>query len=162
MNSKNIAPVLESHFPTPSLHLELPIVAEVEKAIGAIFQPLAADLLPKIPRDILNPASADYFERTRKETFGMSLSELEKKKGGDVAWNAAKEPIDAIAALLKQEPSGPFFAGDKRSYADVMFVTVLHFIKFIDQKLFDRFCEGHDEFRKIYDEYSKYFKRDDH
>ena len=110
MDSKKIAYELEKQHPSPPLHLDSEVLAQIEQIIPRIQAPMAAVLMPQVAKNLLNPASAQYFEATRAVRFGMSLPELEKQKGGEQAWEKAKEPIMEIATLLKKE-GGPFFLG---------------------------------------------------
>lgn len=72
-------------------------------------------VMPLIPRNVLNPPSAEYFRETRAQRFGMSLDELESKEGGEKAWSNAKEPLDNLAKILR-ETEGPYFLGGKSTY----------------------------------------------
>lgn len=110
MDSKKIVDVLEESHPSPSLHLDSPILKKVEELISQCFTPLSPINLPRVPRFLLNPRSAEYFERTRGASFGMPLSQLEKEKGGESAWKAAEPKWKELATLLKAE-GGPFFMG---------------------------------------------------
>ena len=110
MDSHNIAAALEKAHPSPSLHLDSDIVKKVQALVPECITPLAPVFLPRIPRLLLNPPSAEYFERTREVRFGMPLSQLEKEKGGESAWEAAEVKWRELGALLKAE-GGPFFMG---------------------------------------------------
>jgi hypothetical protein len=111
MDSWPIAHELEKQYPSPSLHLDDPIVVRVRDDIVKVFGPLGPQLYPKVPRRILNKESADYFERTREVRFGMPLEQLEKEKGTEQNWVDVKEPAEEMAALLKKN-GGPFFLGN--------------------------------------------------
>jgi glutathione S-transferase len=111
MDSWPIAHELEKRYPSPSLHLHDPIVVRVRDHIAKVRAPLDAHLLPKIPRRILNKESAEYFELTREERFGMPLEQMEKEKGTEQSWVDIKEPAEEMAGLLKKN-AGPFFLGE--------------------------------------------------
>lgn len=113
MDSKIIAAEIEKQHPKPSLHLDSPAIPEAEAAVVKVMTPLVPVMMPQIPRNLLNPASVDYFERTRAERFGMSLSELEKTKGGEPAFQAAEQPLKDMAALIKRQ-GGPYILGKTR------------------------------------------------
>lgn len=102
---------IEKRYPSPSLHLDDPIVVKVRDDISKIAGPLTPELLPKVSRNLLNKSSYDYFERTRHERFGMPLRQLEQEKGGEQAWEAVKQPAKEFADLLKAN-GGPFFKGE--------------------------------------------------
>ena len=110
MDSRKIVDVLEEAHPSPSLHLDSPILKKVEELIPQCFMPLGPIVFPRISRFLLKPRSAEYFERTRGARFGMPLSQLEKEKGGESAWKAAEPKWKELATLLKAE-RGPFFMG---------------------------------------------------
>ena len=162
MTSEAIARTLDSYFPTPPLHLEVSIFPEVEETNTKIFKALTPTFIATIPKKMLNPSCAEYFEKTRTQRFGMSPVEIERQRGGDAAWAAAKEPMDAMVELLRRDSRGPFFEGETRTYADFLFVTMLHFLKQVDETVFERFCAYDEVFPKIYDAYEPYFRRDDH
>jgi glutathione S-transferase len=115
MDSKKIVERLERDYPSPPLYHDDPMVARVDAHINKIVMPLLGELLPKSARNLLNPSSAEYFERTRAEMLKMSLRELEKSKGGEKAWHAARLPIEEMAKLLA-ENEGKYFLGDKRKH----------------------------------------------
>lgn len=110
MDSRKIADVLEKEHPSPSLHLDSPIVKKVEELAPQCTTPLGPVFMPRIPRFVLNPPSAEYFERTRGARFDMTLSQLEKEKGGESAWKAVEPKWKELGNLLKAE-GGPFFMG---------------------------------------------------
>ena len=110
MDSRKIADVLEKKHPSPSLHLDSPILKKVEELAPQCVMPLGPVFIPRVPRFMLNSRSAEYFERTREARFGMSLSQLEKEKGGESAWKAAEPKWKELGTLLKAE-GGPFFMG---------------------------------------------------
>lgn len=132
----------------------------MEAAVGAVFGQLAAELIPGVPGALLNPPSAEYFERTRAHVFGMPLAELKSKKGGEVAWKAVETPLKEMAALLKEQ-GGPFCEGKEVSYADFVVVSFLQFLKSIDEAHFQRVCKLDEAFSKVYEASKEWVKRDD-
>lgn len=179
MDSKDIIARLEKDYPTPSLHLDSPLVPTVAAALGKVAGPLFPDILARVPRDVLNPSSAEYFQRTRKERFGLTLDDLKVEKGGDKAWGDAKEPLAELAALFK-DTTGPYILGDTReflniqdekyiemliilvlaSYADFHTVTFIHFLKRVGGGLYERFIAHDKVFEDLYNAYAPYFERD--
>lgn len=111
MDSWPIAHEIEKRYPTPSLHLDDPIVVKVRDKIGSLLGPLAPQWLPKVPRVLLNKPSADYFKLTREESFGMPLSQIEEEQGGEKNWEDVQKPAKEMADLLKKN-GGPFFLGN--------------------------------------------------
>lgn len=110
MDSRKIADVLEKEYPSPSLHLDSPILKKVEELAPQCITALVPVYIPRAPRYVLNPPSAEYFERTRAARFGMPLSQLENEKGGESAWKIAEPKWKELGSLLKAE-GGPFFMG---------------------------------------------------
>jgi len=115
MKSENIIGKIEKRFPEPSLHIDSPYHEQAIKAVQEAVLPCAADILPRVPGSLLNPSSAEYFERTRPARFGCSsLKEALEQKGGDPAWKAAEPAYEKVVAMLKQNPEGPYFMGTTR------------------------------------------------
>ena len=115
MDSRKIADVLEEAHPSPSLHLDSRILEKVEELIPQCLMPIGPIFFPRVPRFLLNPRSAEYFEHTRGASFGMPLSQLEREKGGENAWKAAEPKWKELTTLLKAE-GGPFFMGETGKY----------------------------------------------
>ena len=121
--------------------------------------PLAPVFVPRVQREVLNPPSAEYFKRTREARFGKSLEEL--AKGADEAWETSKPHIEEIAAMLKEDESGPYFMGKTVSYADFVLVSWM--------KMFDRIGQmgpilavDDKAFGTVYEACKKWFERDNH
>ncbi len=110
MDSRKIAAELEKQYPEPSLHLDSPILPKIEACVLNIVTPLRPVLMPRVPRNLLNAASVEYFERTREARFGMPLQQLEKEQGGDQAWEKATSPIKEVGDMLRAK-GGPFVLG---------------------------------------------------
>lgn len=159
MDSAKIAPELEKRYPSPSLHLDSPILPQVEEALASIEKALLAVWMPQLPRVLLRPKSIDYFESTRAIRFGMPLPEFEKVKGGEAGWAAAKPGFDKMATLLKQN-GGPFFMGNTLSYADIIFVTYIHFAKRLNKQDFERLLSHDESFGKLYQACGKWLEKD--
>ncbi|EKG14574.1 Glutathione S-transferase [Macrophomina phaseolina MS6] len=157
MDSWEIAKEIEKRYPQNSLRLD----SEPIPALAGVFAPLAGVLLPLVPRHVLTEKSQPYFNETRKERFGMSLDDYEKEKGGDQAWEAAKEPIAELATVLKKN-DGPYILGDQVSYADFVIVSFLHFAKTLGQDVYDRFVAHDKAFDDLYKASARWLERDDH
>ncbi|KAL9059338.1 MAG: hypothetical protein Q9162_001207 [Coniocarpon cinnabarinum] len=159
MDSKPIAAELEKRHPSPSLHLNSPLVSKVEELLPKIVRPLVPILLPATPRNLLNKPSFDFFQETRKQMFGMPLDEYEKQKGGEHVWDDAKPGFEQMASLL-HENEGPFFMGQTPSYADFILVSCIKWFQRIDDRFFQK-AVSHDEiFRKQFDACQKWMERD--
>ncbi|KAL5113750.1 hypothetical protein ACEQ8H_008362 [Pleosporales sp. CAS-2024a] len=160
MDSWPIAHKLEELYPTPSLHLHDPIVVTVRDQTSKIMTPLTGFTITRVPRNLLNPRSAEYFESTRKVRFGMPLSEVEEKWGTDEYWEEARGPVMQLVEWLK-EGGGPYFLGDMVSYADFIFVSAMHMMKRIDVNVFRRFLEFDAALPKLYDACKRWLEKDD-
>jgi hypothetical protein len=112
MDSDAIAARLERDHPSPSLHLDSPILAQVEEVLTKIQFPLMGVWMPRVP-SILNERSREYFERTRAERLGKSLEEFSKTNGGEEAWIEALPGIIALGELIRKE-GGPYVMGKER------------------------------------------------
>jgi len=161
MESRKIAAALEERYPDPPLHLDSPILPKVEAIIPKLTSPLAPINMPRVPRDILNPRSQEYFERTRAERFGMPLSEFEKSdKGGEVAWEGAAPHFKELADLLK-ENGGPYFMGSIPSYADFVVVSYFQFERRLgEEDIFGRIMKMDPSFPALYEACEEWLQRD--
>lgn len=110
MDSRAIATELERRYPTPSLHLDSDVLPEVEALIGKVMANMRGVLFSKGPYALMNEPSSEYFVRTREEKFGMSLAELDKKEGGEKAWERVKPVVGELGKLLRAK-GGPFVLG---------------------------------------------------
>lgn len=161
MDSRKIATELEQRYPSPSLHLDSPVLKQVEEMIPKLMMPLVAVLMPKIPRNILNPPSAEYFERTRAERFGKTLTELEKDSGGEKAWDQVGAPLKEMGDMLKAK-GGPFALGETVSYADFVIVAFLHFAKRVDEAIYEQLVGIEPALKMVYEASTPWLERDDH
>ena len=116
MDSRKIAFALEEQYPEPSLHLDSPVLPKVEACVAKAVMPLRAVILPPVPRNLLNTASVEYFERTREARFGMPLRQFETEHGGDKAWEEATPALKEAGELLRAN-GGPFFLGETGEWA---------------------------------------------
>jgi len=165
MDSASIAPALEKLQPERPLHFDDPAVARVQGAIGKIWsgnRGLRTICLPRVPRLILNPRSAEYFERTRAEQFGMTLAEVEKSENAKGAWEAAGAGLQELKALVKENGGGPFVLGEKVSYADFVLVSFFVFLRRLGEDLFERVMEVEEGFGELFKACEKWIERDDH
>ena len=113
MDSKTIARKLEAIQPEPPLYLDSPFTSEVDDTIMKMMKAIAPNLLHLVPKNILSPVSADYYNSSRQAMFGMSLDEVLKTKGGESAWEAGEHEAKGLIDMLKRE-SGPFLMGKTR------------------------------------------------
>ena len=116
MDSEPIAQRLEREYPEPSLHLDWPVLKEkVFPHAMKIVSETRPIWMPKVP-EILSDRGAEYFHRTRKEWFGITLDEMLKTEGQEVErWDRVKPDGKALGDLLR-ESGGPYFMGAEREY----------------------------------------------
>jgi hypothetical protein len=111
MDSKAIALRLEKDYPSPSMHMDSPILPKIEKILPSIQMPLRGVWCPKIATNLLNEPSREYFEQTREKRFGVPLAKLAETDGGEEAWMEALPGIKALGEVLKKK-GGPFVEGE--------------------------------------------------
>ncbi|GAB7350044.1 hypothetical protein MBLNU459_g0715t1 [Dothideomycetes sp. NU459] len=162
MDSAVIAPVLEELQASPPMHFDHPMTAKVQDAVLKAFTGLAPLILPAVARNLLNPGSKEYFEKTRAERFGMPLPELEKSDKAKNAWETAEAGLSELRDLLREDVSGPFFLGKEPSYADFVAVGAMQFMKRAQIHVFERYLDYDDALKTLYGACTKWLERDDH
>ena len=159
MDSKAIAQELERRHPSPSLHLDSPLLSQLEDTLlFEVARPSAGIWMPLVPRNLLNPRSAEYFYETRAPRVGP-LDQFEKEKGGETGWSAAKAGFDKLADLLKQN-RGPFVLGETPSYGDFVVVSYFYFLKRVDVQIFERALAQDESFPQLYRACEKWLQKD--
>lgn len=128
MDSRKIATRIETEHPSPSVHLESPILTTLESLMPRLLTPLRPVYLTTVPQNILSDASIEYWVTTRTKMVGKPLDELAQEQGGRQAWEAAQPVLHEVEALLR-ESEGPFFLGRTVSYADFVWVGFLIFLQ---------------------------------
>ncbi|KAH9213322.1 putative glutathione S-transferase [Leptodontidium sp. 2 PMI_412] len=161
MDSKPIAERLEKDYPSPSLYLDSPILEEVYPAIGKIAMPLRAVWLPRVPVNLLNERSSEYFHRTREQGIGKPLTQFMKEEGGEEAWVEALPAIKALGELVKKN-GGPYVMGKTPSYADFVVVGFLQFFKVIEEDMYQRLIKVDPALGEVYDACKPWLERDGH
>ena len=111
MDSSKIAVEIEKRFPQKPVLVNTPMQTKVQQAFSKMFPALMPDIVPRVPRDLLNPPSEEYFRRTREARWGMTFTEKENQ-GGEKAWKEAEPALNELARLL-QSNGGPFFEGSQ-------------------------------------------------
>lgn len=137
MESKEIAKEIEKRYPEPTVNLDAPQLAKLEKLIPQIQASIPGVYVPKVVKRLLNEASHEYWYKTREAKMGMPLDQLEREKGGQDAWNAAKPHLDEITAMLKEDSSGPYFLGRQVSYVDFVWGGFLIFMQRIGSDVWE-------------------------
>ncbi|CAM1504928.1 Fc.00g025190.m01.CDS01 [Cosmosporella sp. VM-42] len=134
-DSGKIAYTLEKLHPNPSLHLDSPYHTKVEQLASKIVQNVCPLCYSRVPVNLLNEASVEYWYTTRRERLGMTVQEYEEKLGGEAAYLGAEPYLNQMTELL-MENDGPFFMGSEASYADFIWVAFLVFFKRVDEGIF--------------------------
>ena len=140
MDSRKIATFLEERHPEPGLRLDAPQLARLEKLMPEIMAPARPIYLAAVPRVLLNEASHEHWYRSREKSVGLPLDQLEKEKGGPIAWKNAEPAIKQATSLLN-ETEGPFFMGEQVSYADFVWAGYLIFLKRMGDQHFAAFLD---------------------
>lgn len=161
MDSRKIATELERRYPSPPLHLDSPMLRKVEDLIPKLFWPMAGIHMVKIPKNILNPPSTEYMERTRAEGFKKIRSELESDPDGEKAWPQVEPLLKELGDILNAN-GGPFALGKTVSYADFVVVSFLHFARCVDKTLYERAAVTEPSLGTLYDASKSWLERDDH
>lgn len=161
MDSWPIAHELEKRYPTPSLHLDDPVTTKIRDQIRLIVGPIFIQILPTVPTLLLE-RSQEYFYRTREAAFGKPLSEVHKEAmaTAEEGWKKVQEPLKETAELLKKH-KGPFFLGESVSYADFIFVAMLHFIRRLSGEAFQRILSSDPAFSTVYEACGQWFTKED-
>jgi glutathione S-transferase len=164
MDSRKIADALETLQPEPSLKLDSGYVERVQTAVLEIGTALTPITIPRVPEMLLTPASAEYFYRTRKERFGISLPELaQSEKAGEAAWEAAAPAIGDLVAILRENEGGPFVLGEEASYADLIVVAYWAMARKLDRggDVFERGLGIDEVFGRHWEACQRFLEKDD-
>ncbi len=111
----------------------------------------------------LNPTSEEFFRRAREANFGLKLEELAPPgPKRNAIWATVKAGFDTFAAKYASNGEGalPYFYGDKISYADLVVVSYLLYIKTVlgpenpEWKEMEGWNEG--RWRKLFELTKKY------
>lgn len=136
MDSRKIATEIEKRYPNPSVHLDSPVLSELEAIMLKINPALSGVYVPLVVKRLLNEVAYPHWYKTREAKFGMPLDQLAKEKGGREAWVAAKPHLDEVTKLLKKNDSGPYFLGDEVSYSDFVWGGFLIFYQRIGSDVY--------------------------
>ncbi|GAM91572.1 hypothetical protein ANO11243_096240 [Dothideomycetidae sp. 11243] len=161
MDSAAIASKLEELHPTPSLHLDAQLEAEVDSVVRAAALPLVPVYMPCIAKHVIDPSTVSKFKAGPEKRFGVSLDELERTKGGEVAWEAVKPAASNLVELLKRhkKDDGPFLRGSQVSYADFLIVAFFEAARGIDPAIFERLVKMNPAFEELYAASEKWLQK---
>lgn len=140
-DSRKIAAEVEKRYPEPSVYLDSDVLRKLEAIMPDLMQTLQPMYLPNVVKCLLNEASQPYWYETRAKRAGMPLDQFEKEKGGQQPWDNAKPHFDKVTAMLKENAAGPYFLGDKVSYADFVWGGFLIFIQRIGTDFWEKFMQ---------------------
>ncbi|KAK3299839.1 uncharacterized protein B0H64DRAFT_447791 [Chaetomium fimeti] len=169
MESRAIANTLETLHPSPPLHLDAPVLAELEALMQRMMGQLGAEMLLRVPQRVLGPASVPFWMEDRKAWVGGV--ELEAYAAGvdrGKMWEEAEVVLREATGLLKKggkEAEGPFFLGREVSYADFVWGGFLVFVKAQGEDFFEELlrrtgdAEAH---RRLLEAVGPWMKRSSH
>ena len=164
MDSAAIASKLESLHPNPPLHLDNGIPAKLGPIIGKVTFPILPVFMPRIGRDMIVEENYEWFQRARGERFGMPLDQLEKEKGGEQAWEAAKPGLVELVEFVKEQKrdEGPFLLGSKVCYGDFLIASMMEALRRIGDDLYEKIIKlsGDDSLQKLHETCQKWMKDD--
>ncbi|KAI0441146.1 putative glutathione S-transferase [Xylaria telfairii] len=166
MDSWNIAKAIEKDYPSPSLHLDSPLREKVEGHLATGREALKPIYAANIVRRLLKECNHAYWHETRSKAIGMPLDQFEKEQGGDgKPYKAAAPHFQAVTAILKEDPSGPFFMGSTVSYTDFIWAGFLIFCRRIGDDVFQSVLESTGDgaaHLKLLGALERWSARDDH
>ena len=104
--------------------------AFVEMAWPSIALPLYFSVMSATGKK-LNPPSAEFFRRTREETFGKTMEELATAEN----WKIFEDGLGKLKSALEKENAGSdgFFLGDNITFADLQIASALIWIRVVDE-----------------------------
>lgn len=96
----------------------------------------------------LNPSSAEFFRRTREETFGQTMEAL----ATDENWQAWVAGLGKVKSALESgNPTGEgFLMGDKVTFADLQIASALIWIKVVDDTIWEKVSSLHNGLWKTF------------
>ncbi len=161
MESTKIAQTLESLHPQPSLHLETGLHEQCSQILDKIVFPLIAVFMPRVPRTMLVESSVDWFREAREKTFG-NLDDMERERGGDKAWAAAKPGFEEMDKFLTEHKvdEGPFVKGSQVSYSDFMIMSLLEGFRRIGKDIFEGFVAQEKRLGDLHEACKKWTEND--
>lgn len=89
----------------------------------------------------------------------MELAEVARTTATEENWENTRAPSKVVGEWLR-EKEGPYFLGETVSYADFIFVGMLHFMRRIDEELYRRYCGFDKAFERLYEACGEWLKRD--
>ncbi|KAK4135892.1 putative glutathione S-transferase [Trichocladium antarcticum] len=143
-DSRQIATALEAAYPSPSLHLDSPILPRVEAIMHRLVVAMYPVFIPRVPQTILADAAIPYWMESREGWFGP-LDKL-AAEGSEGAWAAMGPLLKDVTELLREGQGkgkgGPFFMGREVSYADFLWGAFLVFCQRLGPDVMQGVLEG--------------------
>lgn len=164
MDSRKIAEGLEKLKPEPSLHMgDGKTIDKVQGTVLEVFGHLRPIAMVRIPERLLNPRSAEYFEETRAQRFGMSLKDLSQSDKAKNAWTNADPGLQELKGILTENKDGPYVLGKEPSFSDLVIAGWVAMMKILDEggDLFDRYLKYDKVFSEHYEACKKWLEKDD-
>ncbi|KAF8074134.1 hypothetical protein FPV67DRAFT_788840 [Lyophyllum atratum] len=132
-DSALIAEYLDATYPdTPKLFppgthaLQHAFLSAFSPSLGALWQ----FALPAT-HTILNPASEEYFRRTREQVFGKKMEDIPPTGSArDEEWAKVKAGFDTVNGWLeKGKANGPYFLGKEPAFVDFVVASFILWFK---------------------------------
>ncbi|KAH6651291.1 hypothetical protein F5144DRAFT_503895 [Chaetomium tenue] len=165
MDSRAIATVLEAAHPTPSLHLDSPVLAEIEGLVGAALGALLPVFLVRVPDVLLADASVPYWMETRKAFVGgLDVREFAAQADMEKVWGDWEKGVGKVTEVLKRT-EGPFFAGGELGYVDFVWGGLLLFVKTQGEDVWEKAMERSGDrgaHERLLEGIAPWSKRNDH
>ncbi|GES57612.1 glutathione S-transferase [Aspergillus terreus] len=147
MDSLAIAAHLDQTYPSPPLFpagdASYALTLAVARLVSKVVAQCAPLVIPNVA-DLLDPRGREYFIKTRSARFGRPLSEVRPRDKDELRAmvDAAKAEFVPIAQMLlgRLGKRGPFFEGERPSYADFLVVSLLVWFERADRPLFEEFA----------------------
>lgn len=159
MDSLPIIEHLEKVFPSPSLFpsgaSSVAISIAVKELVTRSFYTFKKLAVPKVSPH-LDPRGQEYFERTRKEWFGMPLQEMypSDETSFEEAWKPFATEAEVLLHMLRgmEGKKGPFFEGEKVGWADLFLVSHFAWVQRVNPSDWEKIAGlGNGEFKALYD-----------
>ena len=109
MDSWPIAHELEKRYPTPSLHLDDPVVVQMRDHLVKIIIPVYPHVAANVSK-VMNEPSAEYHLKANKEIIEAGSQNGDKPSASD-CWENSREPAKMAGDLIRKN-GGPFFLGE--------------------------------------------------
>ncbi|KAL2002752.1 hypothetical protein VTN02DRAFT_6031 [Thermoascus thermophilus] len=135
------APTYPSIFPSGDASYSLAVA--VDRIFSDVFKKAFPLVAARVP-GILDERGSKYFHETREKWFGKPLSEVGPQSAEEVEamWTETEKELQVLARMLEgpdgKARKGPFFEGDKASYADFLLLGFLAFFERVNREIFEK------------------------